>query len=58
MKRIVLATATSLLLATSATAGGIAFSFPTLTFPPAADVTVSKDCLSTSATTAACIPQE
>ena len=58
MKRIALAAVTAALLATSATAGGITFSLPNLTFPPASDTTVMKDCLVTDATTVDCIPQE
>ncbi|WP_187292536.1 hypothetical protein [Octadecabacter antarcticus] len=58
MKRIALITATTLMLATSATAGGITFSLPNLSFPPTADVTVNKDCLSPDAATGLCIVQE
>jgi len=58
MKRIALAAAASLMLATSATAGGIAFSFPTLTFAPTSDVTVSKDCLTTNITATTCSLQQ
>ena len=58
MKHIAFITATSLLLASAATAGGISFSLPNLTFPTAADVTVAKDCIATNATADVCIPQE
>ncbi len=58
MKRIALVTATTLMLATSATAGGITFSLPNLWFPPASDITVNKDCASVDALTGLCIAQE
>ena len=58
MKRIALATATTQMLAMSATAGGFSFSLPNLSFPPAADVTVSKDCVSPDATSGLCMVQE
>lgn len=58
MKRIALMTATTLMLATSASAGGFAFSLPNLSFPPASDVTVGKDCLPTNTTSGVCVLQE
>ncbi len=58
MKRIALTTAAALMLATSASAGGFAFSLPSLDFPEPADVTVSKDCLPQDAAASVCIVQE
>lgn len=58
MKRIALMTATTLMLATSASAGGFSFSLPNLSFPPAADVTMGKECLPTNTTSGVCLPQE
>ena len=55
MKRIALVTATTQM---PATAGGFSFSLPNLSFPPAADVTVSKDCVSPDATSGLCMVQE
>lgn len=54
MKSIVLATATTLIIATSASASGMTFSLPNLTFPPADTVTVTKDCLSLDTTAPTC----
>lgn len=58
MKRLVLAAATVLALASSASAGGMAFSLPNLWFPSSDDVTVSKSCLSSDAASTVCAPQE
>ncbi len=58
MKRIALIAATSLMLATSANAGGLSFSLPNLSYPTAADVTVAKDCLPQDVTSGLCTPQE
>ena len=57
MKNLVLAALTTAALASSASAGGISFSLPNLSFPPAQDVTVEKDCLPNTAATDACLPQ-
>lgn len=58
MKRIALITATILMLATSATAGGTTFPPPNLSLPPTADVVLNKDCLSPDAATGLYIEQE
>ena len=58
MKNLMMITATSLLLATSASAGSITFSIPNLWFPPVDDTTVSKDSLTSDTTSVLAIPQE
>ena len=58
MKNIALAALTSVLLASSATAGGITFSLPNLTFPPVPETTVTKDCQSFDVTNGVCSEQE
>lgn len=58
MKNIALAALTSVLLASSAAAGGISFSLPNLTFPPAPETTVTQDCQSFDVTESACTEQE
>lgn len=57
MKRIAFAAATSVMIATSATAGSFSFSLPNLDFAPTNDVTVAKDCLPTTGAIAVCTPQ-
>jgi hypothetical protein len=57
-ERNALVTATTLMLATSATAGSFSFSLPNLSFPPTADVTASKDCVAPAETTGLCIVKE
>jgi hypothetical protein len=46
------------LLASSASAGGISFSLPNLTFPPVSETTVTKDCQSFDVTDSVCAEQE
>lgn len=58
MKNLALAALTTALLASSAAAGGISFSLPSLTFPPVPETTVSKDCQSLNATESTCTGQE
>lgn len=58
MKRIALIATTSLMFATAASAGGITFSLPNLSFPTAADATVAKDCMPQGVTLGLCTPQE
>ena len=58
MKNLLMITATSLLLATSANAGSIMFSIPDLWFPPTDDTTVAKDCLSGATTAGQCVVAE
>jgi len=58
MKRIVLAAAATVMLATMAGASSITFSIPNLTFPPSPDVTVTKDCVTPEATSGVCLTQE
>lgn len=58
MKNLLLATLTTLALGTAASAGGITFSLPNLTFPSSDTVVVTKDCLTQTAPTGACIPQD
>ena len=58
MKHFVLTAIASVFLASSATAGGISFSLPNLTFPPVSETTVAKGCQSVDVTTNACIEQE
>ena len=57
MKNLILASLTTLALASAASAGSITFSIPNLSFPPTQDVTVAKDCLPNSAATDVCLPQ-
>ena len=57
MNRILLAAATTVLLATSAGAGQITFSLPNLTFPPHDGATVTKSCLESGAMAGLCAPQ-
>lgn len=58
MKNIALAALTSVIFASTASAGGISFSLPNLTFPPASESTVTQDCQSFDVTENACIKQE
>ena len=58
MKNITVAAITSVLLASSAAAGGISFSLPNLTFPPESESTVTKGCQSFDVTETACTEQE
>jgi len=58
MKSLLMITATSLLLATSASAQGITFTLPNLWFPDDDTVTVAKDCLPSATTTALCDTSE
>ena len=58
MKNLTLAALTSALLASSAAAGGIAFSLPNLTFPTAPETIVTKDCQSFDVTETVCTEQE
>lgn len=51
MKNLVLVTATSLLLATSASAGGVTFSLPNLWFPQTEEATVTKNAPTTDVVT-------
>ncbi|AKS44676.1 hypothetical protein SAMN05444287_2410 [Octadecabacter temperatus] len=58
MKNVALSALVSVMLASSAAAGGISFSLPNLTFPPVSETTVSKDCQSFDVTNDACSEQE
>ncbi|SMX40044.1 hypothetical protein [Octadecabacter ascidiaceicola] len=58
MKNVTLAAVTSVLLASSASAGGISFSLPNLTFPPVSEPVVTQDCQSFDTSQNVCIDQE
>lgn len=58
MKNLILITATSLMLATSASAGSFGFSMPNLWFPADTDTTVTKDVLIGDATSVLPIVEE
>lgn len=58
MTRTLLATALTVMLATSATAGGMSISLPNLWFPETPDVTVTKDCLPSATASSECDAQK
>ena len=58
MKQTLLAALMTAALTASATAGGMAFYVPNLTFPPTDNIVVSEDCLTQTDATQTCIPQE
>lgn len=58
MKTLLLATATTLALASSVSAANIIITLPTLTFPPSDSVTMGKDCLPQTTTTPECALEE
>lgn len=58
MKNLFAATLATLVLSTAATAGGVSFSLPNLSFPAEEIVTVGKDCLAPNATSTGCMTQE
>ncbi|MCF2905846.1 hypothetical protein L0666_12680 [Octadecabacter sp. CECT 8868] len=58
MKNLILTATAGIFLASAASAGGMSFSLPNLWFPPADDVTVTKDALSVDATTVTPLAEE
>ncbi len=55
MRTLLVATFASAILSTSVMAGGISMTLPSLTFPPAQDTTVAKDCLPADAVAGRCV---
>lgn len=58
MTRTAFSAAATLFFASAAGAGTFGVTFPNLTFPPAADVVVTKDCLTPPVATGECTTDE